>query len=92
MLEYNDMMFNINFVIDKNGHFNSFDIREMRYFWDEKGREVKEIVEKDKGLETDMKKNIMASILQVKDDFLPALINNTAANAKINLQLRLISE
>lgn len=64
----------------------------MHYFWDEKGWKVKKIAEKNEGVETEMKKTIIASILQVKDDFLPALKNNTAANTKINIQLRLISE
>lgn len=91
-LKHNDIMFIIDFVVDKKGSLNSFDIKEMHYYWDEEGLNVEHISEKNNGVFTETKKDIIVSILNFRNKLQPALKDNKAVNSRINLKLRLISE
>ena len=92
LLKNNDIKYDISFVIDGIGNINSFNVKETYIYWNEKGTKVVSREEKNKELMTEIKKDIIFSILKFKNKFKPGVKNNKEVNSRINLELRLISQ
>ncbi|QXP59318.1 hypothetical protein [Olleya sp. HaHaR_3_96] len=92
LLKNNDIKYDISFVIDSLGNINSFNVKETYIYWNEKGTKVVSREEKNKELMTEIKKDIIFSILKFKNRFKPGVKNNKDVNSVINLELRLISQ